>query len=80
MSEAPRIEPRPEPEWVQQMRARGYNIRIGTGEGTMNEIPDAFFYPPPTLRSRIRRRILRAYRRLTRALTPARRTQHAPLP
>ena len=35
-----------EPLWVQRMRARGYNIRIGSGE-PMSEIPDAFFYPPP---------------------------------
>jgi hypothetical protein len=76
MSEAPREEP----EWVQAMRAAGYNVRVGTGEGTLSEIPDAFFYPPPSLRTRIRRRILRRYRKLVRALTSARRTPHAPLP
>ncbi len=74
MSEAPRAEP----EWVQRMRAKGYNIRIGTGEGTLNEIPDAFFYPPPSLRSRIGRSLARGYRKL-RALTFARRA-HAPFP
>ena len=35
-----------EPLWVQSMRAKGYNIRVGSGE-PMSEIPDAFFYPPP---------------------------------
>ncbi len=73
-------EQRQEPQWVQRMRAAGYNIRIGTGEGTMNEIPDAFFYPPPSRWSRTRRHILRAYRKVIRALTPARRAQHAPFP
>lgn len=76
MSEAPREEP----EWVQRMRAAGYNIRVGTGEGTLSEIPDAYFYPPPTLRNRIRRKIVRSYVKLVRALTPARRTSHAPFP
>lgn len=80
MSEAPRTEPRPEPEWVQRMRAAGYNIRIGTGEGTLSEIPDAYFYPPPTLRSRIRRSVVRAFGKLARALTLDRRATHAPLP
>jgi hypothetical protein len=80
MSEAPRVEPPAEPEWVQRMRAAGYNIRIGTGEGTMSEIPDAYFYPPPSLRSRIRVRIVRACKRMVHALTSARRTSHAPFP
>jgi hypothetical protein len=76
MSEAPRVEP----EWVQRMRAAGYNIRVGTVGEPMSEIPEAYFYPPPTLRSRIRRSIVRRYVKLVRALTPARRTSHAPLP
>lgn len=80
MSDEARTEPRPEPEWVQRMRAAGYNIRIGTGEGTLNEIPDAYFYPPPSLRSRIRGRIVRACKRMAHALTSARRTTHAPFP
>jgi hypothetical protein len=80
MSEAPRVELPAEPEWVQRMRAAGYNIRIGTGEGTMSEIPDAYFYPPPSLRSRIRGRIVRACKRMVHALTSARRTTHAPFP
>jgi hypothetical protein len=75
MSEAPRTEP----EWVQRMRAAGYNIRIGTGEGALNEIPDAYFYPPPSLRSRIRTSIARAYKKV-RALTSARHAPHAPFP
>jgi hypothetical protein len=76
MSEAPREEP----EWVQAMRAAGYKIRVGNVGEPMSEIPEAYFYPPPTLRSRIRRRIVRWYVKLVRALTPARRTSHAPLP
>jgi hypothetical protein len=36
-----------EPEWVQRMRARGYNIRRGTSNAPLNEEPDAVFYPPP---------------------------------
>lgn len=76
MSDAPRTEP----EWVQRMRAAGYNVRIGTGEGTVSEIPDAYLYPPPTRWSRMRRSILRACRKLVRTLTAARRTSHAPFP
>lgn len=76
MSEAPQQEP----EWVQRMRAAGYNIRIGTGEGTLAEIPDAYFYPPPTLGSRIKGRIVRVCKKMAHALTSARRTTHAPLP
>ncbi len=74
MSEAPRIEP----EWVQRMRAAGYNIRVGRGE-PIPEIPDAFFYPPPTLRNRMKQSIGRGYRKLVRA-TSARRSRHAPFP
>jgi hypothetical protein len=79
MSEAPRMEPPAEPEWVQRMRAAGYNIRVGSGE-PMSEIPDAYFYPPPTLRNRTRESLVRGYRRLVRALTSTRGTTHAPLP
>lgn len=78
--EAPRAEPRPEPEWVQRMRAAGYDVRIGTGEGRLSEIPDAFFYPPPRLRSRIRQRIVHGCKKLLRPLASARRASHAPLP
>lgn len=35
-----------EPEWVQQLRARGQPVRRGTGEGRLNEIPNAMFPPP----------------------------------
>ena len=75
MSEAPREEP----EWVQAMRAAGYNIRVGRGE-PIPEIPDAFFYPPPTLATRVKERLGRGYRKLVRILTPARRSSHAPFP
>lgn len=72
-------EPQQEPEWVQRMRAAGYNIRVGSGE-PMSEIPDAYFYPPPTLRSRIGESLVRGYRRMVRALTFTRDTTHAPFP
>jgi hypothetical protein len=35
-----------EPVWVQQMRAAGYNIRVGTSTAPLNEEPDAMFPPP----------------------------------
>jgi hypothetical protein len=76
MSEAPRVEP----EWVQRMRAAGYNIRVGTGEGTLNEIPDAMFDPPVSRGTRIRHRILTAFRRLFRLQPSAGRARHASLP
>jgi NAD/NADP transhydrogenase alpha subunit len=75
MSEAPRTEP----EWVQRMRAKGYNIRIGTGEGTLNEIPDAMFDPPMSRGARIRARIVMAFRSLFRLQPSTGRTTHAPL-
>jgi len=42
-----------EPAWVQQMRARGYNVRRGTLDEPMSEEPDAMFPPPlhPVLRA-----------------------------
>jgi hypothetical protein len=80
MSETPRIELPPEPEWVQRMRAAGYNIRVGTVGEPMSEIPEAFFYPPPTFWNRTRERIQRGYSKLFRILTLARWRSHAPLP
>ncbi len=76
MSEAPREEP----EWVQAMRAAGYNIRIGTGEGTMSEIPEVMFDPPFTLRRRIRLRIASIFRNVFHLRPAADRATHAPLP
>jgi hypothetical protein len=75
MSEAPR----PEPEWVQRMRAAGYNIRVGSGE-PMSEIPDAMFDPPVSRGTRIRGRIFIALRSLFRLQLSTRRATHAPLP
>ncbi len=72
-------EPRAEPEWVQRMRAAGYNIRVGRGE-PIPEIPDAYFYPPPTLRNRIRESLGRGFKKLVRAVTAIRRSSHAPFP
>lgn len=76
MSEAPRVEP----EWVQRMRAKGYNIRIGTGEGTLNEIPDEMFDPPESRADRMRRKILAGFRSLFRLPRSTGRATHAPLP
>lgn len=76
MSEAPRKEP----EWVERMRAAGYNIRVGTGEGTMSEIPEVMFDPPLSRSSRIKLRILKAFRSLFHLQPAAGRTTHAPLP
>lgn len=76
MSEAPREEP----EWVQAMRAAGYNIRVGTGEGTMSEIPEVMFDPPFTLRQRVRLRIASILRSVFRLRPAADRATHAPLP
>ena len=73
-------EPRAEPEWVQRMRAAGYNIRIGTGKGTLSEIPDAMFDPPLSRGARIRHRILVALRSIFRLQPSAGRATHAPLP
>lgn len=55
-----------EPLWVQRMRAEGYNIRRGTREGHLSEIPDAMF-PPPV--HPVRRRIAliaRGFRKMLR--------------
>lgn len=49
--------PREEPQWVQRMRAAGYNIRVGTLDGPMSYLPDAFFYPPPGVPRRLVRRL-----------------------
>ena len=76
MSEAPRVEP----EWVQRMRAAGYNIRVGTGEGTLNEIPDAMFDPPLSRGARIRHRVFTAVRSFFRLQPSAGRATHAPFP
>ncbi len=68
-----------EPLWVQRMRAKGYNIRVGSGE-PMSEIPEAMF-PPPVhpLRRRIAL-IARGIRKLLRMGPFSRSGRHAPLP
>jgi hypothetical protein len=70
---------RDEPEWVQRMRAAGYNIRIGAGE-PMSEIPEVMFDPPLTLRQRMHYRIASAFRSVFRLKPFAGRANHAPLP
>jgi hypothetical protein len=76
MSEAPRVEP----EWVQRMRAAGYNIRVGTVGEPMSEIPEVMFDPPLTLRQRIQYRIASVFRSVFRLKPFAGRANHAPLP
>jgi hypothetical protein len=70
-----------EPLWAQRMRARGYDLRVGSGEH-MSEIPDAAFYPPPSTRlSRTGtpfRALLHAVRTASDAVRRA--ITHAPLP
>lgn len=66
-----------EPEWVQQMRAAGYKIRRGTGPA-MSEIPDAFFYPPPSAPRRFAQRVTSALRKVLGS-NPSTRTGNADL-
>lgn len=69
-----------EPLWVQRMRAKGYNIRIGNTGEPMSEIPEAMF-PPPVhpLRRRIAL-IARGLRKRVRMEPFSRNGRHAPLP
>jgi hypothetical protein len=53
-----------EPAWVQRMRAKGYKIRRGTGTGPLSEIPDAYFYPPPSAPRRFAQRVTSALRKV----------------
>lgn len=68
-----------DPVWVRRMRAKGYDIRRGTLEGQMPEVPEAFFYPPPSLHERLVRRLTNAFRRVFRPNAPVR-ADHASLP
>jgi hypothetical protein len=72
--------PQTEPEWVQRMRAAGYNIRRGTRTG-LSEIPDVMFPPPVSLRrGRFGRGIVRGIGRLFRVTGATRKGRHAHLP
>lgn len=73
-------EQRNEPEWVQRMRAAGYNIRIGTVGEPMSAVPEVMFDPPLSLRQRIQHRIAGGFRSLLRFKPFAGRASHAPLP
>jgi hypothetical protein len=68
-----------EPEWVLRMRAAGYKIRRGTGTGRLSEIPDAFFYPPPSAPRRFAQRVTNAFRKVLRA-NPSTHAGNAHLP
>jgi hypothetical protein len=72
-------EARAEPEWVQRMRAAGYNIRVGRGE-PLSEIPEVMFDPPLSRRQRIQERIVHTFRSLFRLKPLNGRVPHAPLP
>ena len=71
--------PREEPEWVQRMRAAGYNIRRGLGE-PLSEIPEVTFDPPLSRRQRIQYRLASVFRSLFRLKPTDGREPHAPLP
>lgn len=76
--------PREEPEWVQRLRARGYNVRVGTLDEPMSEIPEAMFDPPMRTRfGGIRRgtaAVVSAVRNIFRTRSSNRHARHAPLP
>ncbi len=67
-----------EPAWVQRMRAKGYKIRRGTGPA-MSEIPDAFFYPPPSAPRLFAQRVISALRKVLGS-NPSTQAGNAPLP
>jgi hypothetical protein len=73
-----------EPEWVQRMRAKGYNIRVGTTGEPMSEVPEAMFDPPMrTWLSSIRQGTGAAtsvLRNVFRPRSSNRQARHAPLP
>lgn len=71
--------PREEPEWVQRLRARGYNVRVGTLDEPMSEIPEAFFYPPPSAPRRMVQRLASTFRKVFRA-NASTHADHAPFP
>jgi hypothetical protein len=72
-------EARAEPEWVQRMRAAGYNVRVGRGE-PLSEIPEVMFDPPLSRRQRAQERIVNTFRSLFRLEPLNAREPHAPLP
>ena len=72
-------EARAEPEWVQRMRAAGYNIRVGRGE-PLSEIPEVMFDPPLSRRQRAQERIVSTFRSLFHLKALNGREPHAPLP
>ncbi|HEX6041782.1 hypothetical protein [Longimicrobium sp.] len=67
------------PEWVVRLRAAGYNVRIGTLDEPLPEIPEAFFYPPPSASRRLAERLSAPFRKLLRT-NASTRPGHAPLP
>lgn len=69
-----------EPLWVQQMRAKGYNIRIGNTGEPMSEIPEAMFPPPMHPLRRTLAWIPWGIRKLVRLGAFNRNGRHAPFP
>jgi hypothetical protein len=75
--------PQTEPEWVQRMRAAGYNIRVGTIDEPMSEVPEVMFYPPVTRLNGLRRgmgTVFGVLRSVFRPHASTRRARHAPVP
>lgn len=67
------------PEWVVRMRAAGYNVRIGTIDEPLSEIPEAMFYPPPSKTRRFAGLMADTFRKVFR-LNASTRAGHAPVP
>jgi hypothetical protein len=74
--------PQTEPEWVQRMRAAGYNIRVGTINEPLSEVPEVMFPPPVSVwRRRFGGNIIRGIRNaLSRASASSHNGRHAHLP
>jgi hypothetical protein len=68
-----------EPEWMQRMRAAGYDLRRDDEPGPLSEIPDAVFTPPPA-REKVRgyASMIRGWFHRARPSHP--RQGHAPVP
>jgi hypothetical protein len=74
-----RVEERTEYPWVAELRAAGIKVRTGTGH--LNRVPDASLGPPPGFRWALRsaiRSLLDTWKGKVHRL--ARRKRHAPVP
>lgn len=76
---------REEPYWVAGLRAKGYTVTIGTGEGGISIEPEVVFTPPYELRDGFRGRVMSVLRKFWKGVTIFKRhathpDRHAPLP